>query len=241
MEKQEQDVEDRKQLYGFCKRSKQWVRRDAMLGLHIKAYHADGTETHLSMRFAPEAFDDFLKRLKEYEWENILRTEEDIRASGEAILEVVPATTTDTEAWYRARHATQEDDVIVVRAAIAGLRRVTSLESMQKLLQKAIPHVQPCALLSELRELRDRLPRWDAHVTKDLDAREIFLREFPRQSDLIDVMILSADQDQALIVSILEMQGKECVRIDLIDHDRSELARRKLGLLRDEQPVNFGT
>ena len=67
--------------YGFCKASKEWIPRDEMLGLNVKAFDADNQEFRIKIRLAPEEWERLVEMLEALAWENDLKTGEQLGES----------------------------------------------------------------------------------------------------------------------------------------------------------------
>ena len=67
--------------FGFCKRTNAWVPRDSMLGINVKAYDENNDEKRIQIRLSPEAWEQVVTELCSIEWENILKTEDEIPAN----------------------------------------------------------------------------------------------------------------------------------------------------------------
>ena len=74
---------DKERKYGFCKWTKEWVPRDEMYGATVKYYNRDGSEIRFSLRFSKDGWDEFMAQISPLQWQNDLRTAEELRLQGE--------------------------------------------------------------------------------------------------------------------------------------------------------------
>lgn len=216
--------------YGYCKRSKAWVLRDAMLGLHVKAFGADGREEHLTIRLAPSAHADFMDRLRALTWENNLRTREDLEAGSEPIIDVMPIAPTDTALWYLGRHV-DDDEAIVAKTMVRSLSKAQSLGEIEQQIRQIGGKVRPSALFLAAKELKKRIPRWDHEVLTPREEQILTDREV-MQAHTIEALVLSADLDQVVVLELGQFGHEEFLKVHVIDHGLSQLAHQRLGRLK---------
>jgi hypothetical protein len=71
---------ERFRRYGYCKVSEKWIPRDEMVGATFKVYGSNGIEERVPLRLSPEGMDKLREMMKGYEWDNDLRTAEELGA-----------------------------------------------------------------------------------------------------------------------------------------------------------------
>lgn len=69
---------ERFRRYGYCKVSEKWVPRDEMVGATFKMYASNGKEERIPVRLSVEGMEKLKSVMKGYEWENDLRTAEEL-------------------------------------------------------------------------------------------------------------------------------------------------------------------
>ena len=71
---------ERFRRYGYCKVSQKWVPRDEMVGATFKVYASNGVEERVPLRLSTEGMAKLRAVMKGYEWDNDLRTAEELEA-----------------------------------------------------------------------------------------------------------------------------------------------------------------
>ena len=71
---------ERYRRYGYCKATHEWVPRDEMVGATFKVYGSDGKEERIPIRLSVAGMDKLKRMMREYEWDNDLRTAEELSA-----------------------------------------------------------------------------------------------------------------------------------------------------------------
>ena len=269
--KRETDVDaGSKRKYGFCKRTGAWVPRDAMYSIHCKVndkyialrfapeahedfvarlrelhmntmrsihckvHHPDGGEEHISLRFSPEEHDDFVARLRDLEWDRELKTRDELYADGDVVKEVDIDSHAETKNWYGLREVVKSDDdtVLIAKASLRRLSRADSLQKMENIIVDSMGKISVQVLLAVLREMLPRVTRWDYHAAVAVDPWEALQREYIGLGlTPVDVVQVSADLDQMLVVSVWERNGDHEVRVDIVEHGESQLAHSRSGRL----------
>ena len=69
---------ERFRRYGYCKMQNEWVPRDQMVGATFKVYGSDGKEERVPIRLSAVGMDKLRSMMRDYEWDNDLRTAEDL-------------------------------------------------------------------------------------------------------------------------------------------------------------------
>lgn len=202
-------------MMGWCKRTGAWVSRDAMLGLSIKVFGADGAVDQFTIRLHPEAHAALAAELRGLAWDNRMRTRADLEAEGAPIAEVTLAAPTDTASWYAA-----QDERLVTRAVLRPAARARTMQDLWRIVMAAAARVAPNALWEVLAEERGRLPRWDAGV--------VDLASYDGET----VLALSADDGEVLVLE----RSSGGVRAALVEHDSGEAVARARGALVGEPP-----
>lgn len=68
--------------FGFCHVTQKWVRRDSMLGVNARFYNAEGEQSTVRLRLSEEGWNILLGMAQEAQWENDLKTREELIAEG---------------------------------------------------------------------------------------------------------------------------------------------------------------
>jgi hypothetical protein len=71
---------ERFRRYGYCKVSRKWVPRDEMVGATFKIYGSNGKEERVPVRLSVDGMEKLRTMMKDYEWDNDLRTAEELEA-----------------------------------------------------------------------------------------------------------------------------------------------------------------
>ena len=67
--------------YGYCLGCDQWVPRDEMLSINVSIYDEKNQEFRIPMRFCPPCHRKKRQELLESKWDNVLKTEAEIRTN----------------------------------------------------------------------------------------------------------------------------------------------------------------
>tara|TARA_Y100000310_G_C20690809_1_gene822067 strand:+ start:1063 stop:1368 length:306 start_codon:yes stop_codon:yes gene_type:complete len=73
--------------YGFCHYTQRWVRRDTMLGINVRFYNDDNEQKTVRLRLSPEGWNELYEKAVEADWENVLRTRDELEAEGTAYVD----------------------------------------------------------------------------------------------------------------------------------------------------------
>ena len=65
--------------YGLCRGCKKWIPRDEMLSINITIYDAENKEERVPIRLCPSCHKRKQEEFKKIRWDNILKTEVQIR------------------------------------------------------------------------------------------------------------------------------------------------------------------
>ena len=87
--------------YGKCPITGQWVPRDDMLAINVKAFDEDNREERIRMRLSPVGFEKLVEFLRGNAWSGVLREEQ----------ELFPEGLTDEERESRGRSVARTEDV----------------------------------------------------------------------------------------------------------------------------------
>jgi hypothetical protein len=219
--------------YGYCKRTQAWVPRDAMQGIGIQVYGLDGVDEKFTLRLAPEAHADMVARLRELQWDRVLKTRTELEAEGARIEDLELEELAETEVWYRSRHGVAETNQRVAHEALKDLLTATSLDEQKDIVTKAMPRFDTEAFMEALREMK--VPRWDRGVARQADPVRLFQAALLPNYTVVDAHMVSANLDEALIVAIVECEsGSLSIETCVLDHGLSELAHRAAGKLQDD-------
>lgn len=88
--------------YGFCRGGcEKWVPRDEMLSINVSVYNAENEEIRIPLRFCPSCHARKKVELEEIHWDNVLKTETEIKTNAE-LAEQSDLSFDDSEAAMRA-------------------------------------------------------------------------------------------------------------------------------------------
>lgn len=74
---------ERFRRYGYCKVGQKWVPRDEMVGATFKVYASSGKEERIPIRLSVAGMEKLMGMMKQYEWDNDLRTAEELNYAQE--------------------------------------------------------------------------------------------------------------------------------------------------------------
>lgn len=88
-------------MYGYCAMSEAWLPRAEMLSANVKMFDQKGNASTVKLRLAPDMWSSLLDQLVELEWDNKLKSRDEIEELGEPIIESVGSASSQVQRKVR--------------------------------------------------------------------------------------------------------------------------------------------